>query len=82
MRIRSLQEEAEFITIAYTMGTDQAVGEKIQKKLYFWRSRWHTKYNPSKEALRSDEAVSLERIELYHIRRKQAEGLYGNKDCD
>ena len=64
MSIRSLQEEAEFITIAYTMGTDQAVGEKIQKKLYFWRSRWHTKYNPSKEALRSDEAVSLERIEL------------------
>ena len=82
MSIRSLQEEAEFITIAYTMGTDQAVGEKIQKKLYFWRSRWHTKYNPSKEALRSDEAVSLERIELYYIRRKQAEGLYGNKDCD
>ncbi len=76
MSIRSRQEEAEFITIAYTTGTDQAVGEKIQKKLYFWRSRWHTKYNPSKEALRSDEAVSLERIE------KQAEGLYGNKDCD
>ena len=82
MSIRSLQEEAEFITIAYTMGTDQAVGEKIQKKLYFWRSRWHTKYNPSKEALRSDEAVSLERIELYHIRRKQAECLHENKDCD